>query len=320
MTTAQEFNLGHCYDFVMKLVVESSKVIRNAIQGGKTIDTKLGDWDLVTEYDRQVEEILISGLSTEFPNHKFIGEETVSSTNFLPELTDAPTWIIDPIDGTTNFIHSFPHTCISVGLAVNKELEIGIVYNPVLEQMFTARRGRGAFLNGKRIQSSNCQDLAQSLICIEASYATMEDIRDTILGRLEAFVTIAHGIRTLGSAALTLCYVAMGATDVYHSDNLYPWDVAAGVLIIREAGGVVIDTNGGEFNMMKPRVLAVSNHKLGQDVVKLIKHADAKTLQKKRAVEWEKDTVKLIVNSEPKTVQKRRATEENIITNVKTKS
>lgn len=88
-------------------------------------------------------------------SQRFIGEETVSSSNYLPELTDAPTWIIDPIDGTTNFVHSFPHACISIALAVNKKLEIGIVYNPVLEQMFTARRGHGAYLNGRRIKSSS---------------------------------------------------------------------------------------------------------------------------------------------------------------------
>ncbi|XP_012275413.1 inositol monophosphatase 1 [Orussus abietinus] len=274
-------NIDHCYDFAMKLTIESGEIIRNAIQSSKNIETKAGDWDLVTQYDKEVEEILISGLAKEFPTHKFIGEETVSSTNHLPDLTDAPTWIIDPIDGTTNFVHSFPHTCISIALAINKELEIGIVYNPILEQLFMARRGRGAHLNGKPIKSSKVEELSNSLICIEASYATIKDIRDIILGRLEAFVSIAHGIRTLGSAALTLCHVAMGAAEAYHTDNLMPWDVAAGVLIIREAGGTVIDTNGGNFNVMNPKVLAVGNHKLAQELVKLIKHADAKTQQKR---------------------------------------
>ncbi|XP_015603774.1 inositol monophosphatase 1 [Cephus cinctus] len=280
---ASQIELDRYYEFVMKLTMESAKVIRDAFQGGKNIETKAGDWDLVTQYDRKVEEILIAGLAKEFPNHKFIGEETVSSNNFLPPLTDAPTWIIDPIDGTTNFVHSFPHTCISIALAINKQLELGIVYNPILEQMFTARRGRGAFLNGKPIVSSNVQELGSSLVCIEASYATIPEIRDVILGRLEAFVSIAHGIRTLGSAALTLCHVAMGAAEAYHTDNLMPWDVAAGVLIIREAGGVVIDTSGGEFNVMNPKVLAVGNHKLAQELVKLIKHADNKTQQKRLA-------------------------------------
>ncbi|XP_054004728.1 inositol monophosphatase 1-like [Hylaeus anthracinus] len=278
---ANKEELNYCYDFVLKLTIESGKVIRDAIQGSKNIDTKAGDWDLVTQYDKKIEEILIDGIAKAFPKHKFIGEETVSSSNHLPDLTDEPTWIIDPIDGTTNFVHSFPFACISIALVVKKQIEIGIVYNPVLEQLFTARRGRGAFLNGKPIKSSQADKLEHSLLCLEASYATMENVRDTILGRLEAFVSVAHGIRTMGSAALTLCYVAMGAAEAYHSDNLWPWDVAAGVLIIKEAGGDVIDTNGGEFNLMLPRVIAAGNYKLAKALSALIKKADAKTQQKK---------------------------------------
>ncbi|KAK0180053.1 hypothetical protein PV327_005735 [Microctonus hyperodae] len=278
---ANQLDLDHCFDFVMKLTIESAKIIRNAIQGGKCIETKAGEWDLVTQYDKSVEEILISGLIKEFPTHKFIGEETVSKTNCLPNLTDDPTWIIDPIDGTTNFVHSFPHTCISIALAVNRQLEIGIVYNPVIEQMFTARRGCGAYLNGNPIKSSDISDLKQSLVCIEASYARIEEIRDEVMGRIEAFVSIAHGIRTLGSAALTLCYIAMGAADVYHTDNLSPWDVAAGTLIIREAGGTVIDTSGDKFNIMNPKVLAMGNKKLAPELVKLIRSADMKTQRKR---------------------------------------
>ncbi|XP_011630546.1 inositol monophosphatase 1-like isoform X1 [Pogonomyrmex barbatus] len=278
MSTQEELN--YCYNFVVNLTVESGKVIHDAFQGSKIVETKAGDWDLVTQYDRKVEAILIDNLAKRFPTHKFIAEETVSRSNFLPELTDTPTWIIDPIDGTTNFVHSFPYTCVSIALAVNKELEIGIVYNPVLKQLFTARRGHGAFLNEKPIKSSSVEELKHSLLCLETSYATIEDIRDIILGRLEAFVSIAHGIRTMGSAALTLCHVAMGTVEGYHSDNLMPWDVAAGVLIIREAGGIVIDTNGGEFNVMSPKLLAVGNCKLAKELVKLIKHADLKTHQK----------------------------------------
>ncbi|KAL6264733.1 hypothetical protein P5V15_004831 [Pogonomyrmex californicus] len=278
MSTQEELN--YCYNFVLNLTVESGKVIHDAFQGSKKVETKAGDWDLVTQYDRKVEAILIDNLAKRFPTHKFIAEETASRSNFLPELTDTPTWIIDPIDGTTNFVHSFPYTCISIALAVNKELEIGIVYNPILKQLFTARRGHGAFLNGKPIKSSSVEELKHSLLCLETSYATIEDIRDIILGRLEAFVSIAHGIRTMGSAALTLCHVAMGTVEGYHSDNLMPWDVAAGVLIIREAGGIVIDTNGGEFNVMSPKLLAVGNCKLAKELVKLIKHADLKTHQK----------------------------------------
>lgn len=274
--------LDRCYDYVLKLTIESGKVIREAIDiSNKKIETKVADWDLVTQYDKKVEEILINNLMKEFPNHKFIGEETVSKTKCLPELTNTPTWIIDPIDGTTNFVHAFPFTCISIALTVNKELQLGIVYNPILEQLFTARKGCGAFLNGKPIKTSKVPDLEHSLLCLEASFAAIENIRDIILGRLEAFVSIAHGIRTMGSAALTLCYIAMGAAEAYHSDNLMPWDVAAGVIIIQEAGGAVIDTNGGEFNVMSPRVVAVGNPKLGYDLVKLIQQADSKTHQRR---------------------------------------
>ncbi|XP_076645724.1 inositol monophosphatase 1-like [Halictus rubicundus] len=275
--------LDRCYDFVLKLTAEAGKIIKDAIQGSKKIETKAGDWDLVTQFDKKVEEIVINSIAQKFPKHKFIGEETVSATNSLPELTDEPTWIIDPIDGTTNFVHSFPFTCVSIALSVNKQLEIGIVYNPILEQLFTARRGRGAFLNGKPMESSKIEQLEHSLLCLEASYATIESTRDIILGRVEAFVSVAHGIRTMGSAALTLCYVAMGAAEAYHCDNLMPWDVAAGVLIIREAGGVVIDTNGGEFNVRTPKVVAAGNQKLAVELVKLIKKADNATSQKKRA-------------------------------------
>nr|KAF7420669.1 hypothetical protein H0235_010966 [Vespula pensylvanica] len=277
-TMIDQKELDRIYDYVLKLTIESGKVIREAIErSNKKIETKAGDWDLVTEYDKKVEKILIDNLAKEFPKHKFIGEETVSTTKCLPELTDAPTWIIDPIDGTTNFVHSFPFTCISIALSVNKELQLGIVYNPALEQLFTAKKGHGAFLNGKPIKCSNIKDLEHSLLCLETSFAIIEDIRDIVLGRLEAFVTIAHGIRTMGSAALSLCYVAMGAIEGYHSDNLMPWDVAAGVLIIQEAGGTVIDTNGGELKIIAPKVVAVGNAKLGNDLVKLIKHADSKT-------------------------------------------
>lgn len=279
---ADQRELNDSYDFILKLTIESGKVIREAIKTSKQIETKAGDWDLVTQYDKKVEEILMHNIATEFPTHKFIAEETVSSANYLPELTDEPTWIIDPIDGTTNFVHGFPFTCISIALVVKKELEIGIVYNPLLEQLFTARRACGAFLNGNPIKSSKVEELQNSLLCLEASYAKLEDIRDTILGRYEAFVSRARGIRTMGSAALTLCYVAMGAAEAYHCDNLMPWDVAAGVLIIREAGGDVIDTNGGKFNIMSPKVLAAGNRKLAKDLVEVIKEADAKTQQKRR--------------------------------------
>lgn len=129
-------------------------------------DLKSCDIDLVTETDQAVEKLLMDGIGAEFPSHKFIGEETVASGGSC-NLTDEPTWIIDPIDGTMNFVHAFPHSCISLALFIDKQPQIGIIYNPMLEQLFTARKGQGAFLNGKQIHASKEAVLAKALIMLE---------------------------------------------------------------------------------------------------------------------------------------------------------
>lgn len=128
---------------------------------------------MVTETDRAVEKLLIDSLSKHFPDHKFIGEESVSA-GVQCILTEAPTWIIDPIDGTMNFVHSFPHSCISIALFINRKPEIGIIYNPVLNQLFTACKGKGAYLNGNQIKVSNKISLAEALIMIE--FGTSRDL------------------------------------------------------------------------------------------------------------------------------------------------
>ncbi|XP_017892486.1 inositol monophosphatase ttx-7-like [Ceratina calcarata] len=179
------------YEFVIKLVHDAAQILKTAINTTKTIDEKLGNWDLVTEYDRKIEAVLIDQLRTKFPDHRFIGEESTGKE--LPELTDDPTWIIDPIDGTTNFIHAFPHTCIVVGLAIKKEMAIGIVYNPILEQLFTARKGRGAFLNNKPIRVSKIQDLSKSLVCLESGFIKIDYLREKTIERLRTIVQEAQG-------------------------------------------------------------------------------------------------------------------------------
>ncbi|CAD1469172.1 unnamed protein product, partial [Heterotrigona itama] len=128
-------------------------IVREKINQPMDAMTKSCEVDLVTEWDQKVEKLLVDGISSKFPDHKFIGEEATSLGTKV-ELTDAPTWIIDPIDGTMNFVHGLPHTCISIALLINKTTEIGVVYNPILEQFFSARRGQGAFLNGAPIRVS----------------------------------------------------------------------------------------------------------------------------------------------------------------------
>lgn len=168
------------------------QLIAERFSAPKKVEQKSSNIDLVTETDQQVERILIDGLRAKFPSHKFIGEEETSD-GVKAELTDAPTWIIDPVDGTLNFVHSFPHSCTSIALLVDKVAEIGIVYNPMLNQKFTARRGQGAFLNGKPIRVSNCKKLEDALICSETGTARDEDKTVVVMKNLNKITRICNG-------------------------------------------------------------------------------------------------------------------------------
>lgn len=190
--------------------------------------------------------MFIDSLSKEFPDHKIIAEETVAEMQGMPEFTDAPTWFIDPIDGTVNFIHTFPQTCISVGLTVCKEPVLGIIYNPITSEFYSAIKGEGAFLNGKRIRISKVTEMKNALQVIEPTILQVlyRKSKDIFLGKIDALVGAAKVTRTLGSAALSMAYVARGAVDCMHIDCLQAWDVAAGIVIVREAGGTVMETKG----------------------------------------------------------------------------
>ncbi|XP_063614984.1 inositol monophosphatase 1-like isoform X4 [Penaeus indicus] len=236
-----EIDAKKCFDVALDLVKQAGKVVREAIKKKKNIETKSSAVDLVTESDKAVEKMLISGLSEAFPDHKFIGEESVSAGQKCV-LTDEPTWIIDPIDGTMNFVHSFPYTCISVGLWVKKAALVGIVYNPVLEQMFTAIKGQGAFLNGEKISVSGETELGKALVFSEMGTSLDPEKVNTVLTNITNLMPKVHGCRAMGSSALHSAYVAMGAADVSYTFGVHCWDTAAGSLLVKEAGGIVIDT------------------------------------------------------------------------------
>jgi len=239
-------------------------------------------WDFVTDFDYKIEKMLIDGLSKEFPDHKIIAEETVDAMQEMPELTDAPTWLLDPIDGTTNWMHSFPYSCISVALMVSKELVLGIIYNPWHSELYSAIKGKGAFLNGKPIRTSKVTELKKALQMIDPALARLfGTIRDIYTGRMEVLMEIAQATRNIGSAAMIMAYVARGVVDCFHIDYLKPWDVAAGTLIIREAGGTVIDTKGSAYNIMEPFTVAASTETLAREISKLIVDTDLKTERKR---------------------------------------
>ncbi|CAL4188926.1 unnamed protein product, partial [Meganyctiphanes norvegica] len=229
-------------------LIQGGGIVQQAIKKKKSIECKSGATDLVTESDQAVEKLLISGFSNAFPDHKFIGEESVAAGEKC-QLTSAPTWIIDPIDGTMNFVHSLPYVCISIALWVNKEPEIAVVYNPCLEQMFTARKGKGAFLNGEKINVSGQKELNQALVFAEMGTSLDPAKVDCVLTNVTTLMPKVHGIRAMGSCAMNLVTVASGGVDVCYEFGIHAWDTAAGYLIVREAGGVVLDTDAVRFDL-----------------------------------------------------------------------
>ncbi|XP_029169753.1 inositol monophosphatase 1-like [Nylanderia fulva] len=258
-----------CYIEILQLVKQAGSIINEKIHQYKDILTKSCDIDLVTEWDQKVEKLLIDGILSKYPDHKFIGEESIAAGEKI-ELTNAPTWIIDPIDGTMNFVHGLPHTCISVALLINKTTEIGIVYNPILNQLFTARKGQGAFLNGAPIHVSNRKELNKSLLLVEIGTSRDPEKVEIILQNVKILIPRVHGLRSFGSAALDICMVALGGADAYFEFGIHAWDIAAGDLIVREAGGVSIDPAGGPFDVMSRRILCASSTELAQELSKII--------------------------------------------------
>lgn len=228
----------------------------------KVVDSK-GQVDLVTETDKACEKIIFQRLQQKYPDHQFIGEET-SAANGTADLTDAPTWIIDPLDGTTNFVHRFPFVCVSIALTIGKIPTVGVVYNPILGELFTAIRGRGSFLNATPISSSSQSEMIKALLA--TGFGTKRDKAtvDANTDRFKGLLFKVRSVRMTGSCALNLCGVACGRLDLfYHLGYGGLWDVAAGVLIVQEAGGCVFDPSGADFNITSQRVAATNAHLKG---------------------------------------------------------
>lgn len=262
-----QIDIELCYKVLMEAVAKASEIVQKGFESSKTVDIKTASWDLVTEFDTQTEMLLIQFLSKAFPDHKFIGEETAEKN----KLTEEPTWIIDPIDGTMNFVHGYPQCAISVGLSVGKEIVIGVVCNPMMKQLFTAIKGRGSFLNGQKLMASKVEELKKALVGYEISIGSVSTLTELHVKRYKSCVSQIQGIRSLGCAQLSLCMMALGAWDAYHVEFLYPWDLAAGSLIITEAGGCIIDVDGGKFDVETGRCIAAGTESLAKKLVDVFK-------------------------------------------------
>eukprot|EP01018_Ginkgo_biloba_P029874 Gb_06984 [translate_table: standard] len=257
--------LGAFLSAAVEVAKRAGEMILKNFYLEKTVEHK-GQVDLVTETDKACEELIFSFLKQTYPDHKFIGEET-SAAYGTAELTDAPTWIVDPVDGTTNFVHRFPFVCVSIGLTIGKIPTVGVVYNPIIGELFTGIQGRGAFLNGNPIKSSSQSEMGKALLAAEIGTKRDKETVDVTTSRINGLLFKVRSLRMTGSCALNLCGVACGRLDIcYELGFGGPWDVAAGVLIIQEAGGCVFDPSGDEFNIMSQRV-AASNGFLKQAFV-----------------------------------------------------
>ena len=217
----------------------AGSIINRAALGGDAlvVKTKRAN-DFVTQVDRAAEEAIIEVVRKAYPDHGFLAEESGAASS------DAEyRWIIDPLDGTTNFIHGFPQYAVSIGIKHREALAHGVIYDPVKNELFTASKGRGAFLNDRRVRVSKCTRLQDALI--GTGFPFKEVTRLDLYGKqLARFMRVAAGVRRAGAAALDLAYVACGRLDGFWELGLSPWDMAAGTLLIQEAGGLVGDLEG----------------------------------------------------------------------------
>lgn len=234
-----------------EVALEAGSLLKENIAKEEEIFFK-GAVDLVTNSDRQSQDLIFHRLSSYFPNHAFLAEE-----DLFEDKGSEFRWVIDPLDGTTNYAHKFPIFCVSIGLEHGQEVVLGVVYDPMREEMFWAVKGKGSFLNGKRLKVSQTSRLEQSLIATGFPYDVRES-KNNNLNHFSNFLVRAQAIRRCGSAALDLCYVACGRFDGFWEIKLNPWDVAAGGLIVLEAGGRVTDFQNGSFSIYNKQVLATN--------------------------------------------------------------
>jgi myo-inositol-1(or 4)-monophosphatase len=262
----------------LEWVAKASEIAREAgarlreflVQGVET--EYKGDVDLVTVADRTVEKLIRGRLGEVFPDHGIYGEEGTRE-----RLEQEFRWYVDPLDGTTNFAHGIPHFCVSMGLeqrvadsgsGQDGEIVAGVIYNPMLDELFSAERGKGARLNGRPIHVSPVADLAESLVATGFPSRKRHDSPN--IHFYHEFTLRSHGVRRAGSAALDLAYVACGRYEAFWEFNLNPWDTAAGILLVKEAGGRMSDFAGGQFRLDSREVLA-SNDRIHEELLSMFR-------------------------------------------------
>ena len=248
-------------DFAVEFAREAGGILKHYMDREKHVELK-GRANLVTIADKESEALVIRRIRERYPAHGILAEE--SGVSGGPESSSSK-WIIDPLDGTTNFAHQYPFFCVSIGFEHDGEVLCGAVYDPCRDEMFSGARGLGAFVNGRRLQVSEVDQLSGALILTGFPYGVRQKMK-TAMSQFEAFLFHSQAVRRGGSAALDLCYIALGRCDGFWEMDLHPWDTAAGLVILEEAGGRVTDFAGGPFSVYGKQIVA-SNAKIHDEMV-----------------------------------------------------
>jgi myo-inositol-1(or 4)-monophosphatase len=241
--------------FAVELALEAGKVLKEGL--GRPHDIRFkGEIDLVTEMDLASEAVILGGIRARFPDHAILSEEAGAGAGAADDTKPAYRWVVDPLDGTTNYAHGVPIFCVSIGLEHHGERVLGVIYAPMLDELYAAERGQGATLNGRPLQVSRTEALNRSLLVTGFPYDVQ--VKATNLQHFGAFIHKAQAVRRLGSAAIDLAWVAAGRFDGFWEPRLAPWDLCAGTLLVEEAGGRVTGYGGGPFSIHGKEVLATN--------------------------------------------------------------
>jgi len=248
-----------------QIALDAGKIVKEGYTSHKEVSHK-GVVDLVTEYDVKTEAFIIDQLKKAFPDHTLVGEESHQGSYHYDKAI-----YIDPIDGTTNFVHGIPHLAISLGVWEQGKPTLAVVYNPILEELFWAVQGEGAFCNGQRLKVSTQSELQNALIATGFPYAKVNAGIEYhwVINCMTNLLPHIQDIRRLGAAAIDLCYLAQGKVEAFYEIDLKPWDVAAGILIVLEAGGKISNVDGQPFDFDDKSIVA-SNGKVHQQLLKYL--------------------------------------------------
>ena len=249
-------------DFAIAIAREAGAVLREGLKLQRQIQLK-SPFELVTDIDHASERLLVGAISARFPEHVILAEESGGSFD-----DERPTWLIDPLDGANNYAHGFPFFAVSLGLWADNKPVLGVVYDPMRDELFTAQAGAGAFCNGQRLQVSAVSTLAAALLSTGFPY-DYSSRADNNLAEFDRLQSRCQGVRRAGSAALDLAYVASGRLEAHWEVGLKPWDTGAAALLVTEAGGRVTDMAGGDWQPWCPRTLA-SNGLIHDELIQVL--------------------------------------------------